>query len=100
MHFREDFRGKPVIAANEMLYLYFRAVTSTACSFDLAERLGRQPEFEIDSKAIRQIAPKRVNNDHVNGEWRGSLALQGFTRGVAAGSDQNSDQKLAASFQT
>lgn len=75
VHFREDSRGKPVVAASDKLHLYFRPVTSTACSFEVAERLGRQPEIEIDSKAVRRIAPKRVSIDHVDGEWCGSFAL-------------------------
>lgn len=75
VHFREDSRGKPVVAANDKLHLYFRPVTSTACSFEVAERLGRQPEIDIDSNAVRRIAPKRVNVDHVDGKWCGSFAL-------------------------
>ncbi len=75
VHFREDSRGKPIAVASDKLHLYFRPVTSTACSFEVAERLGRQPEIEIDSKAVRQIAPKRVSIDHVDGEWCGSFAL-------------------------
>lgn len=75
VHFREDSRGKPTAAAHSKLHLYFRPVTSTACSFEVAERLGRQPEIEIDSKAVRQIAPKRVSIDHVDGAWCGSFGL-------------------------
>jgi hypothetical protein len=73
VHFREDSRGKPTVAASEKLQLYFRPVTSTACSFEVAERLGRQPEIEIDSKATRRMAPKRVSIDHVDGAWCGSF---------------------------
>lgn len=75
VHFREDSRGKPTIAASDRLHLYFRPVTSTACSFEVAERLGRQPEMEIDSPALRRIAPKRVAIDHVDGAWRGNFSL-------------------------
>lgn len=44
VHFRNDSRGKPTVAAHGKLHLYFRPVTSTACTFEVAERLGRQPE--------------------------------------------------------
>ena len=75
VHFREDSRGRPTVAASDMLQLYFRPVTSTACSFETAERLGRQPEMDIDTPATRRIAPRRVRIDHVDGVWRGSFSL-------------------------
>ncbi len=75
VHFREDSRGRPTVAATDMLQLYFRPVTSTACSLETAARLGRQPEMEIDTPATRRIAPKRVSLDHVGGAWRGSFSL-------------------------
>jgi hypothetical protein len=73
VHFRDDARGKPTVAARDNLQLYFRPVTSTACTFEVAERLGRQPEMEIDSVALSHVAPKRVFIDHVDGAWRGSF---------------------------
>lgn len=73
VHFREDARGRPTVAAGDKLQLYFRPVTSTACTFEVAERLGRQPEMEIDSTALQHVAPKRVLIDHVAGVWRGSF---------------------------
>lgn len=75
VHFRTDSRGKPTIPAHGKLQIYFRPVTSTACTFEVAERLGRQPEMDIDTKAVRQIAPKRVAIDHIDGAWRGSFSL-------------------------
>lgn len=75
VHFRDDSRGRPTVAATEMLQLYFRPVTSTACSLETAARLGRQPEMDIDTPATRRIAPKRVSIDHVGGVWRGSFSL-------------------------
>lgn len=75
VHFREDSRGRPTVAAGDMLQLYFRPVTSTACSFETAERLGRQPEMDIDTPATRRIAPKRVSLDHAGGAWRGSFSM-------------------------
>ncbi len=73
VHFREDARGKPTVDVGNGLTLYFRPVTSTACTFEVAERLGRQPEKEIESEALRHVAPKRVFIDHVGGAWRGSF---------------------------
>jgi len=75
VHFREDSRGRPTVAAGDMLQLYFRPVTSTACSLETAARLGRQPEMDIDTPATRRIAPRRVSLDHVDGTWRGSFSL-------------------------
>jgi hypothetical protein len=72
VHFRDDSRGKPAVAASDKLSIYFRPVTSTACTFAVAEKLGRQPEKEIDSVALQHLAPKRVKIDHVGGTWRGS----------------------------
>lgn len=75
VHFREDSRGKPTVAATDKLQLYFRPVTSTACTFEVADRLGRQPEKDIDSKVLQRLAPKRVFIDHVGGAWRGSFSF-------------------------
>jgi hypothetical protein len=76
VHFREDARGRPAVAAADKLFIYFRPVTSTACTFAVADQLGRQPEIEIDSANLRRVAPKRVSIDHVNGAWRGSYHFQ------------------------
>jgi len=73
VHFRDDSRGRPTVAASDKLHLYFRPVTSTACSIEVAERLGRQPERDIDSKALRKIAPKRGDITHERGAWRGTF---------------------------
>lgn len=75
VHFREDARGRESVAVADKLHLYFRPVTSTACSFEVAERLGRQPEMDIDSPALRRVAPKAVRIDYVDGVWRGSFTL-------------------------
>lgn len=72
VHFREDSRGRVTVAASDKLHLYFRPVTSTACTWDVAERLGRQPEKDIDSAALRRVAPRHVHIDHVAGKWAGS----------------------------
>jgi len=75
VHFRDDSRGKPTIPAHGQLLIYFRPVTSTACTFEVAERLGRQPEMEIESQALSHVAPKRVFIDHVASQWRGSFSF-------------------------
>jgi hypothetical protein len=75
VHFRDDSRGKPTAAASDKLQVYFRPVTSTACTFEVAEQLGRQPERDIDSETLRHLAPKRVFIDHVAGAWRGSFSF-------------------------
>lgn len=72
VHFRADSRGKPTVPVGDKLLLYFRPVTSTSCTWDVAERLGRQPEMDIDCEALHHVAPKRVFIDHVDGQWRGS----------------------------
>ena len=75
VHFRDDARGKTTVPVSDKLLLYFRPVTSTACTFAVAEQLGRQPERDIDSEALHHVAPKRVFIDHVAGQWRGSYAF-------------------------
>lgn len=70
---RHPARGKATVPVGNGLQLYLRPVTSTACSFEVAERLGRQPETDIESAALDHVAPKRVFIDHVAGQWRGSF---------------------------
>jgi hypothetical protein len=72
VHFRADSRGKATVPVGDKLLLYFRPVTSTACTWDVAERLGRQPEMDIDCEALHHVAPKRVFIDYMDGQWRGS----------------------------
>lgn len=71
VHFHEAVPERESVAVGDRLRLYFRAVTSTACTMDVAERLGRQPETELDSEAARKLAPKRVRLDHRRGAWTG-----------------------------
>lgn len=75
VHFRDEAQGRETVAADKNLLLYFRTVTSTACSMEKAESLGRQPEIELDTDAVRKMAPKKVTIDHVKGAWRGSYSL-------------------------
>jgi hypothetical protein len=73
VHFREDSRGYATATAHEKMHIYFRPVTSTACTWDVAERLGRQPEKAIDSVALRRVAPHHVHLDYVKGTWVGNF---------------------------
>ncbi len=75
VHFHEEAGDRKTVAASDKLRLYFRPVTSTACSFAVAERLGRQPEAELHSEAIGKIAPKIVSIDFTGGAWRGRYSL-------------------------
>lgn len=75
VHLREDAGGHALAWVDERLALYFRPVTSTSCAPQTAERLGRQPEVEIDTPATRRMAPKRVRLDFRDGAWNGSFWL-------------------------
>lgn len=71
VHFHESVQQRTTIPVNEKLHVFFRPVTSTACSFEVADRLGRQPEIELDTPSVHKIAPKRVSIDFTKGQWRG-----------------------------
>lgn len=75
VHFRAGAGSHTATRINDRLSLYFRPVMSTACSIDTAERLGRQPETEITTAAVRKIAPKRVWLDYRRGNWVGEFWL-------------------------
>ena len=60
---------------NEHLAIYFRVVTSTACSMETAERLGRQPEMEVATPAARRLAPRALEIDFRDGAWFGEYSL-------------------------
>lgn len=75
VHLRETAGGHALAWVDERLALYFRPVTSTSCAPQTAERLGRQPEVEIDTPATRRMAPKRVLLDFRDGAWHGSFWL-------------------------
>jgi len=38
----------------------------------VADRLGRQPEIELDTAQSKKSAPKRVEIDFVRGAWQGN----------------------------
>jgi len=73
VHFHETPPQSDTVSVSDKLSVFFRPVTSTACSFEVADRLGRQPEIEIDTPNARKIAPKRVEIDFVRGQWRGDF---------------------------
>ncbi len=73
VHFHETPPQRATIPVSDKLAVFFRPVTSTACSFEVADRLGRQPEIELDTPNTRKIAPKRVEIDFVRGAWRGEF---------------------------
>lgn len=75
VHVRERADGQTLAWLDDRLALYFRPVTSTTCSPQRAERLGRQPEMEIDTPATRRMAPKRVALDFRDGRWTGAFWL-------------------------
>jgi len=75
VHFRDTAGPRPVSWVNDRLAIYFRPVASTACSWETAQRLGRQPEAEIDTPALRRVAPKRVRIDYRRGSWIGEYWL-------------------------
>lgn len=69
VRFHELAPARETVAAGDKLRIVFRPVTSTVCSMELAERLGRQPETEIDSPAARKLAPRRFWIDHRGGAF-------------------------------
>jgi len=71
VRFHEAPPQRQTVAASDKLELFFRPVTSIACSFEVADRLGRQPEIELDTCNAHKIAPKRVAIDFVRGAWTG-----------------------------
>lgn len=72
VHFHDTAPQRDTVAVSDKLAVFFRPVTSTACSFEVADRLGRQPEIELDTPNVRKIAPKRVSIDYVRGAWQGN----------------------------
>lgn len=70
VHFHESVPARETVAVTERLRLLFRPVTSTACSMDLAERLGRQPEVDLAGPIAHKLAPRRVWIDNRRGDWQ------------------------------
>lgn len=75
IHFLEQPRNGTSVHVNEKFAVYFRPVTSTECSMDLAADLGRQPEIELHNEAVSRMAPKRIFVDFKSRLWRGEYWL-------------------------
>ena len=73
VHFHDVMPERETMAASNKLSLFFRPVTSTACTFEVADRLGRQPEIELDNPNVRKMAPSLVKIDYVRGNWQGNF---------------------------
>ena len=73
VHFHEAVPESKTIAVSDKLAVFFRPVTSTACSFQVADRLGRQPEIELDNPNVRKMAPRLIKIDFVRGNWQGNF---------------------------
>ena len=73
VHFHDDAPGRASVEVTDKFHLFFHAVTSTACTMDVAERLGRQPEIELDTVATRKMAPKRLRLDFSKGKWQANF---------------------------
>lgn len=69
VHFHETVPDHETVAVNDRLRLFFRAVTSTACSMERADQLGRQPEMELRGPVAQRLAPQRVWLDRRRGAW-------------------------------
>ena len=75
VHVRDRSAPAPLAWVNDRLAVYFRVVTSTPCSMDEAERLGRQPEAEVATPASRRLAPRALSIDFRDGAWIGDYSL-------------------------
>ncbi len=75
VHVRGDAGAHRLAWVDDRLALYFRVVTSTACSLESARRLGRQPETEIDNAVVRRFSPRSVSIDYRDGRWVGEYSL-------------------------
>ena len=75
IHFLERPRNEASVYLNEKFAVYFRPVTSTECSMDLAADLGRQPEIELHNETVARMLPKRIYVDFKNRRWIGEYWL-------------------------
>ncbi|TCV85832.1 hypothetical protein [Sulfurirhabdus autotrophica] len=75
IHFHEKPRNKTPVYVNEKFAVYFRPVTSSNCSLEIAANLGRQPEIELHNKAVTRLVPKRIFIDFKNTQWIGEYWL-------------------------
>lgn len=75
IHFLEQPRSGKFVHVNDQLAVYFRPVTSTECSMDLAADLGRQPEIELHNETVSRMVPKRIFVDFNDKRWMGEYWL-------------------------
>ena len=75
IHFLDRPRNAASVHITEKFAVYFRPVTSTECSMDLAANLGRQPEIELHNEAVSRMVPKRIFVDFKNSRWIGEYWL-------------------------
>lgn len=75
IHFREQPRNDTPVYVSEKFAVYFRPVTSTDCSVELATDLGRQPELELHNERTLRLVPKRIFVDFKNTRWSGEYWL-------------------------
>ncbi len=75
IHFLEQPRSGKFVHVNDKFAVYFRPVTSTECSMDLAADLGRQPEIELHNEVVSRMVPKRIFVDFKNRRWVGEYWL-------------------------
>ena len=73
VNFHESANGKELIHVNEKLSLIFRPVTSTACTLEEGDALGRQPEVDLDSKISKKFTPRHIKIDFTYGKWQGKF---------------------------
>lgn len=76
VHFHESVPERTIAAVSYKLAVFFRPVTSTACSFEVADRLRRQPEIELDNPNVRKMAPRLVKIDFIRGNWQGNSGYE------------------------
>ena len=70
VHVHDTAPAGTLVTVTDDLLLCFRPVTATACTMELADRLGRQPVTPIDTPAARKLGPRLVRLDRAHGEWR------------------------------
>ena len=75
IQFREEPRSRTPVYVTEKFAVYFRPVTSTTCSIELATDLGRQPEMELHNEVVARLVPKRIFVDFKNARWIGEYWL-------------------------
>jgi hypothetical protein len=71
VHFHETAPLRDTVAVSDKLAVFFRPVTSTACSFEVADLLGRQSEIELDTPNCARSRPSGSSSISCAGRGRG-----------------------------